>query len=300
LLESLFHFDLIETGKHIQMLARQFRAVLVPTVFKGPAGADDRRDLTLAGDVLLGRITAIQWLLFAVLSLASSRAEAACVDPKTSSHVTVSITRYFDEEERKSEPDLLGIRGTGWLVSPRSMVTVEHVAEAMHLSSHQWKDIEIRDGENKRSVAVRLLRLAGTQSEKIAILELKTPLPQAQFLRFRMEPLVANERVTSLAYADADDQLRVVDGRFVEYGADDKFTGAALFELYDGNNRLVLDHGASGTPVIDCQGRVVAVVSNILTQTIQFFSTIRVSTAWGYPNVVSVPIQVLKSFSIAE
>jgi hypothetical protein len=33
-----------------------------------------------------------------------------------------------------------------------------------------------------------------------------------------------------------------------------------LLEMYDGNDRLVLDHGASGAPVVDCSGQVVAVV----------------------------------------
>lgn len=161
----------------------------------------------------------------------------------------------------------------------------------MHLSAQSWKDIEIQDRENRRSVSVRLLRLAGAQSEKIAVLELKVPLPDVRVPRFRGEPLVANERVTIAA--PVGDRLRVADGRFVEYGAGEPFTGAALFELYDGNDRLVIDHGASGAPIMDCQGRVVAVVSNILTQTVTLFSTVRVSTAWGSPNVVSIPVQVL-------
>jgi hypothetical protein len=132
----------------------------------------------------------------------------------------------------------------------------------------------------------------------IAVLELKSPLPDAQFLRLRMEPLLANEHVMSVAYTG--DRQRVVGGRFVEYGAYGNFAGAALFELYDGDDRLVLDHGASGTPVLDCQGRVVAVVSNILTQTVQLFSNLRVSTPWGHPNVVSVPIQVMTEISASE
>ena len=71
--------------------------------------------------------------------------------------------------------------------------------------------------------------------------------------------------------------------------------------MYDGEDRLVLDHGASGAPVFDCAGRIVAVVSNLFTSTLQLLSrTIRVSTAWGNPNVVSVPIQLLKDFSRAE
>jgi hypothetical protein len=62
------------------------------------------------------------------------------------------------------------------------------------------------------------------------------------------------------------------------------------------DDRLVLDHGASGAPVLDCQGRVVAVVSNLFTQTMQFLSKpIRISTAWGQANVASVPIQELRT-----
>jgi hypothetical protein len=103
----------------------------------------------------------------------------------------------------------------------------------------------------------------------------------------------------SLAYPD--DQLRVAAGRFVKYGDDKRLAGTALLEMYDGDDRLALDHGASGAPVFDCAGRVVAVVSNLFTSTLQFLSrTIRVSTAWGNPNVVSVPIQLLKDYSRAE
>ena len=81
---------------------------------------------------------------------------------------------------------------------------------------------------------------------------------------------------------------------FVRYGDSENLAGTALLEMYDGDNRLVLDHGASGAPVLDCEGRVVAIVSNIFTQTLQFpFHAMRISTAWGNPNVVSVPSLVL-------
>ena len=114
-----------------------------------------------------------------------------------------------------------------------------------------------------------------------------------------MEPLVAEEPVVSLAYPG--DQLRGASGRFVRYGEGDRLAGTALLEMYEGNDRLVLDHGASGAPVLDCAGRVVAVVSNLFTTTMRFMSrTIRVSTAWGSPNVASVPIPVLRDFSRIE
>jgi len=50
--------------------------------------------------------------------------------------------------------------------------------------------------------------------------------------------------------------------------------------------------------VLDCEGRVVALVSNLFTQTMRFFSNaVRISTAWGSANVVSVPIQALSDTS---
>ncbi len=203
--------------------------------------------------------------------------------------------RHFDDKEQEERPGVLGIRGTGWFLSPTSMVTVEHVAAAMKLSDRTWKQVEIGTGESKQSVPVRIQRLAGS-SEKIAVLELQTAFSGAQGFRLRMEPLAPEEPVVSLAYPGG--RLRVAGGRFVQYGDGDKFAGTALLEMYDGNDRLVLDHGSSGAPVVDCAGRVVAVVSNLFTTTMRFMSTtIRVPTAWGSPNVVSVPITVLKELS---
>ena len=249
---------------------------------------------------LLGRRIMRPWLYSTlILLLASSRVAAACIDPSVLVHSAVSIKRMFAEEERKSDPKVLGISGTGWFLAPGSMATIAHVAEAMQLSGEDWKDVEVRDGQNIQSIAVRIRRFAGSRPERIAVLELRDPFPGAQVLKIRAGPLAADERVMSLAYPH--DRLRFASGRFVEYGADDGFAGTALLELYDGNDRLVLDHGASGAPVLDCEGRVVATVSNILTQTIQFASSvIRISTAWQRPNVVSVPVAALKELARSD
>jgi len=239
--------------------------------------------------------------LFSVLILVvvCARVEAACLDPSTLAHSTMSIARYFNEEESKAQPNVVGIRGTGWFLSPRLIVTAAHVAEAMQLSAHEWKAIEMRDGESKRSVPVRVLHLAGSHVEKIAVLELRTAIPDAVVLQRRAEPLIPEESVVSLAYPNS--QLRFADGRFVQHGGADKFAGSALFEMYDGNDRLVLDHGASGAAVLDCDGRVVAVVTTLITRTMEFLSNvIRTSTAWQSPNVVAIPIQALKDFSATD
>jgi len=239
--------------------------------------------------------------LFSILALiaTSTGIDAKCIDPSTLVRSTVSITRDFGEEERKAAPGVLGIRGTGCFLSPRLIVTAAHVVEAMHLSARDWKEIEIRERESKGSIPARILRLAGSHSEKIAVLELRTSFPRAASLLLRMGPLAPDERLVSLAYPR--NELRFASGRFVEYGSADRFAGTALLEMHDGNDRLVLDHGASGAPVLDCEGRVVAVVSTIITQIVNLPSgAVRVSTAWQTPNVLSIPADALKGFSLFE
>jgi hypothetical protein len=238
--------------------------------------------------------------LLAILGLLLTvRGVDACIAPSSLVRSTVSITRTFDGEETRLAPDVVGIRGTGWFLSPRLLVTAEHVSSAMRLSGNAWKEIEVRERDSTRSIPARVQGVAGAHAEKIAVLELQAPFPGAAALQLRMEPLVPEEPLASLAYPLG--RLRVAGGRFVEYSEGDRFSGAALLEMYDGNDRLVLDHGASGAPVLDCEGRVVAVVSTAITQTITFMSpAVRTSTAWQTPNVISMPIQALRGFPRAE
>ena len=229
----------------------------------------------------------------------SGGVEASCIDPAAFVHSTVSVTREFGPDERAETPAILGIRGTGWFIAPRLVVTAAHVAEAMRLSKRHWKEVELRERDSKAIIPARILRIAGAQPEKMAVLELKAAFPRAVTLTVRMEPLAREEHLVSLAYPSG--KLRFAGGRFAEYGTGGAFAGMALIEMHDGNDRLVLDHGASGAPVLDCQGRVVAVVSTLITQTIALpTGPMRVSTAWQTPNVLSIPAEGLRSLVAVE
>lgn len=243
------------------------------------------------------------WARFALtcLLLASvdARADTACVDPAQLAHSTVGITRYFDEAERNTQLDLVGIHGTAWFQSPTIIVTAAHVASAMKLSSQEWKSLKLEDGADGQSISVRIGRLAGGYAEKLAVLELQTAVSTARSVAIRISPLAPEDRVVTLAYPNQ--RLRAVAGRFVQYVDNGRLAGTALFEIFEGDNRLVIDYGASGAPVFDCEGRVAAVISTVITQNLATpFGEMRIPTPWGSPNVVSVPVHQLMEFSKAQ
>jgi hypothetical protein len=238
-------------------------------------------------------------LIFLLLFSAQSRADTGCVDLAQLAHSTVGITRYFDEAERNAQSDVVGIHGTAWFQSPTIIVTVGHVASGMKLSTQEWKSVSIKDGAEGQSNAVRMQRVVGSYAEKLAVLELQTAVPDARSVAIRMLPLMPEDRVVTVAYPN--DRLNTVVGRFVQYADTARLAGTALLEIFEGENRLVIDYGASGAPVFDCEGRVAAVISTVITQILSTpFGNRRVSTAWGSPNVVSIPIQQLIEFSKAQ
>ena len=220
------------------------------------------------------------------------RAETNCVAPAQLAHASVRIARYFDADERAAQDDLAGIQGSGWFLTPTTIVTIAHVVTAMNLSAADWKQIEIRDGDEVRPALARIKRLAGLGTDKLAVLELQTAVPDAHSLAVRASPLAPDERVMTLAYPAG--RARFVPGRFDHYGSERGLPDGAMLEMYDGKDRLAVDYGASGAPVFDCEGRVAAVVADVLTQTVALPTLeVRTSTPWGTPNVLSVPIRAL-------
>jgi len=236
-----------------------------------------------------GRTSLLTVLL---LSAFHSPVESACIEPGQLTHAAVGIARYFDDTEPAPRPGVIGVGATAWFLSPTLIVTAEHVAAGMHLSTREHKALEIRDGDDVRPNAARIQRVAGRGPEKLAVIELQAAVPQAHGAVLRTEPLVPEDPVVTMSYKNS--QPRLVGGRFAKYGEEGRLARAALLEIFDGNDRLAIDYGASGAPVFDCEGRIAAVVTTVVTQNLRLGSgQMRVSTPWGTPNVLSVPIQEL-------
>jgi hypothetical protein len=315
------------------MLTRQPQAVGIRIVFDQSAGDGDHRptlDILASPTckLLLGRIGRVVALLTGLQQACSesvvdlttrpiilvmmmviaqcAHAEDGCIDPSTLATTTVSITRYFTDDEKP--PTLDGYRATAWFYgSTRYLVSIAHfVDDAPVLQRGEWRKVDVRHRDVTVQVSARLLTVVKALPEGFALFELREPFPNAETLKLREKPLLKNEPVRSIAYLEG---LRFAKGRFSEIAGSDDIArdhpfakvppGSGLFEMWDmeerNNDRYVLDHGASGAPIVDCEGNVAAVTSSFLTQGSLYFAgrEIRLTTPWGMANNTATLIQPL-------
>jgi hypothetical protein len=64
----------------------------------------------------------------------------------------------------------------------------------------------------------------------------------------------------------------------------------------------MLNHGASGAPIVDCEGNVVAVASSFVTQGSLYFAgrEITLTTPWGMANSTAALIQPLFDITLTQ
>ena len=76
-----------------------------------------------------------------------------------------------------------------------------------------------------------------------------------------------------------------------------------MWDIEESNNdRYVLDHGASGAPIVDCEGNVAAVASSIVTQGSLYLPgrEIKLTTLWGMANNTAALIQPLFAITLTQ
>ncbi|HZA92803.1 MAG TPA: serine protease [Gemmatimonadales bacterium] len=249
----------------------------------------------------------------------ASRAKAqetgtTCVDPGELARSVVSIVWNFSQARRdRAGREFVGQRATAWFyTSPRLLVTAAHFAS--ELPSDGWQEAELRqaswNGEPDIAARVRLrVSVRGKVSDghrrgtgpgtglvkDLAILELQDPFPNAQVLDIQPEATARDAAVLVLGYPAG--KMQAARGIIRESGDfARKYPGLALLEV-QGSNRLLLNAGASGAPVLDCrQGRVVAVLNGLLTgPTLPFLPPEHavIPTPWGSPTNTAVPASTL-------
>jgi hypothetical protein len=242
----------------------------------------------------------------------SAHARDLCIDPSRLAKTTVSITRYFTDDD-KARLSFDGYRATAWFYgSTRYLLSIAHfVDDAPVLPRNEWRMVDIEQQDGRAKLNARLLTVVNAVPEGFALFELREPFPNAESLKLREKPLSKNEAVRSVAYLDS---LRFAKGRFSEIMTSEQIPqshplakvppGTALFEMWDieepYNARYVLDHGASGAPIVDCEGNVAAVTSSFLTQGSMHLpgKEIRLTTPWGMPNNTASLIQPLFDFAL--
>lgn len=264
-----------------------------------------------------------------VLPYVADNHQAPCTkaDVQGAARTAVAVFRKFppaDGQQAKTG-EVVAVRATGWRVGDKALATVLHVAEGLRLSTTEWEAVQILQSDSERNMPERILstraRIAniGTllSGQAAAIIELEDPLPgQVVTARVRARPLSPDDPVMAVGYSAG--VLRFSTGTLAfpkessEGKPDEDHDQLLPFELYDGTDRLAIDEGASGGPIFDCTGHVVAVIARNVKQDQMTsgrgaaIASLRAilgqgtdapfvsSTAWGQHNVLGVPIDSFK------
>jgi len=257
-----------------------------------------------------------KWALLILCVFAYTPAQAA--DPSCKYDPTPLLARSVVELYREFEPEevyvnretftrIHGIKGTAWFVDSQTLVTISHVVTSSKIGG-DWKEVTLswsdaKDEKISHSLKVQVrikdIVVGIAALEPIITLEIKETLGGVKKTNVRASPLTNNEPVVGIGYRDG--ALRFAKGHLAypepSENEDDNSQAPPPylpFEIYDSdeskNDRYVFNHGASGAPLFDCDGNVVAVVQALMIRTLTEFAgqKIEVTTPWGMANMTGV------------
>lgn len=255
------------------------------------------------------------YILASVASfVVSACASDVSIDLKGLAHSVVDINYYFDETERSSFTDgCIGFAATAWFFrSDRCLVTAGHVIDGMPFSKTNWTKVDICQqaygSEDRRTnhSRVRIIESVKTRAENIIVLELKEPFIGARVLDIRREPMTNGSPIVSLAYPHG----HICFARGIFHGIapknyqDVRIINFALLEMYSDSDRLILDHGSSGAPILDDDGRVVAILGGMMRYAneiiLPFDLVTRVIKSWETPNYFGTMTDALQKFTVSD
>lgn len=226
----------------------------------------------------------------------------------------VSITRYFKPEE-VTDPKRAGGQGTAWFFQARNyLITIEHVVTEPDMPKDEWTEVWLGqqspdDHDNVRSerCEVKLLQIIPSEKgEGLALLELRQTFKWGKILEPAKEPCKEGEEVFSLGYVGG--HLSYASGVSHGIGKPDVVEkareGIPLYELTDNIDRQSFNSGASGSPILNADGKVVGVASILLGYEHHYISILgkdmETGTAWGQPTHKAAPVDKLLNFKFPE
>ena len=211
-------------------------------------------------------------LIVGACTLPENGEPGACVHPRTRTDAVVRLWDLRLVMHPTLGKVIGGPRGSAWFISDTHIVTVEHVAQLLLLSSHEWRSIAVgqqRLGDERFSIHHMPMRVAQVYhddlAEPIFVLEMQRKLPwKVRTLRARTRPLEDREPTSGIGYTRGI--LNVGVGHYYEripgWAKDDLHDERyASFVMTDGTKLRALDSGASGGPILDCMGEVVGALS---------------------------------------
>lgn len=251
---------------------------------------------------MLRTLTVFVMLLVPQLALAFPKGMCEAPPVDAQSTAVVELIFWFAEPDERGFD---GYRSSGVFISPTTIATLEHVlpeketdrAQVM-ISWSETVDEPVADSDRMELPIAGIRFIATGIDDRIALIDLPAGIIGRTDVGVRYEGLQDREPVFGLAYRDG--ALRFAYGRHMlpkrssSPAAGSGESPPLMFELADWEHRvrMVFDHGSSGGPVFDCAGRLVSLMSQAITQTIDIGigEPMRVSSAWGQPNMIGVHV----------
>lgn len=228
------------------------------------------------------------------LQLPSTRsAGAECINPKDYRDSVVEIVRYNGYYNGYDG-------GSAWFYkNARMLVTAGHVANILLLSA-SWSKIEVRQRKDWYTISetqyARILRIGRIEGadlreivflekfvkEDVAIVELSDDFRGAKPLDIAKEQESDYRPLFSVAYPAG--KLVFASGHSLPSSLDNDYLGDYSYLLHINMRKPDLIRGASGAPILNCEGRVVGIL------------TIKIEDAFAVPN----PISLVPSYIIVR